>query len=122
MRSLPLYVLPLCALPLAGGCGAAPRTQVQCPAFADVAPAAIGSDYLADLSHRLAGPDRANTVATAVADMRGRAPTLTADELTDILIAADCPNAIARPDHGIAADRARIAAFRAQVMTIMNDQ
>jgi len=117
-----MRILSLCALLLAGGCAAAPKTQVQCPAFADVAPPAIGSDYLMDLSHRLAGPDRANTVTTAVADMRSRVPTLTADEMTDILIAADCPNAIAGPDHDLAADRARIAAFRAQAMTLMGPQ
>ncbi len=117
-----MRILPLCVLLLAGGCATAPKAQVQCPAFADVAPPAIGSDYLEGLSQRLAGPDRANTVATAVADMRTRAPTLTADQMTDILIAADCPNAIARPNHDLAADRARIAAFRAQVMTLMTPQ
>ena len=115
MKAMPFLLLALCSC-------SAPKAQVQCPAFVDVAPAAIPSDYLEDLSQRLAGPDRANTVVTAVADMQKRAPTLTPDEMTDILIAADCPNAAAKPDHDIAADRARIAAFRAQVNTLMSGQ
>ncbi len=114
-----MKAIPLFAALFVCGCSAAPQAQVQCPVLADVAPPAIGSDYLVDLGHRLAGPDRANTIVTAISDMRTRAPTLTADEMTDILIAADCPNANARPDHDIAADRARIAAFRAQVLELM---
>ncbi len=114
MRALPLF-----ALLMASGCAAEPAQKAQCPAFADVAPPMIGADYLEDLSHRLAGPDRANTVVTAVADIRTRAPNLSADEVTDILIAADCPNAAAKPMHDLAAERANIAAFRAQVLTLM---
>ncbi len=67
------------------------------------------------LTGRLAGPDRANTVTEAIAEMHRRDPTIDADGLTNILITADCPNALAKPRHDGDDDRARIAAFRAQV-------
>ncbi len=105
---------------LLGGCvqSAAP---VQCPDPAAVAPASIGgAAFVAGLSGRLAGPDRENSITEAIGAIHQRDPSLGADRITDILIAADCPVAASRPDNGAAADRARIAGFRAQVDQLLD--
>ncbi len=82
------------------------------PAFA---PPAIGAGYLGGLTGRLAGGDRANSIYEAVFEIHRRVPSIDADGLTNILIAADCPNVRANPALDDAAIRDRIATFRAQV-------
>lgn len=88
---------------------------LQCPDPASVVPPRIGAAYVAGLTARLAGPDRANSITGAISEMRRLDPAIGADGLTNILIVADCPNALAKPAHDDADDRARIAMFRAQV-------
>ena len=106
--------LPLC------GCGK-PAQVVQCPDLAAVTPASIDPALVGGLTARLAGPDRENTITEAVAEIHARDRSLDADAITDILIAADCPNDLARPDHDIAAVRDRTAAFRAEVDQILGN-
>lgn len=103
---------------LLAGC-AQPAAPLTCPDPAAVAPPAIGTPYIHDLTARLAGPDRENSIALAIAEIHARAPVLDSMAVTDILIAADCPNSLAQPDDSDANDRARIAAFRAQVDQII---
>ncbi len=76
---------------------------------------------MADLTTRLAGPDRANSITEAITEIRRRDPAIDADGLTNILIVADCPNALAKPAHDNADDRTRIAAFRAQVEFLLGN-
>lgn len=108
---------------LLGGCGQPPARVprgVHCPDAAGVAPGAIGgAAFVANLTGRLAGSDRENVVAEAVAEMRRAAPDIGDAAITNVLIAADCPLAAARPDHDAAADRDRIATFRAQIAQIL---
>jgi hypothetical protein len=109
-----------CAALSLGGCaGDAPA--MQCPDPAAVAPPSIGTSFITGLSARLAGPDRENTIAEAIAEMHRRNPKLGSSVITDVLIAADCPVAAAQPDHDEAADRARIAGFRAQVDQLLGE-
>lgn len=106
---------------LLAGCGQA-RTAVQCPDPAEVAPPSIGgASYVAGLTMRLAGPDRENSISEAIAAMRRADAALDASEITDILIAADCPNVALLPGGSEDAARARIAAFRAQVDALLGD-
>jgi hypothetical protein len=113
--------IPLCLAILLAGCGDV-TARVQCPDLSSVAPASIGgAAYVRGLSERLAGPDRENTVTEAVAEIERRGPRLGSDAITNILIAADCPNAAARPNRSEAADRARTAEFRAQVQQILGN-
>ena len=107
-----------CAALLLTGCGK-PAPAVQCPIPADVAPASIGAAYVQGLTARLAGPDRENSIALAIAEMHTRDPSIDADTITDILIAADCPNTLARPDHDINAVRDQTNAFRTEVEQVL---
>ncbi|MDR7258630.1 hypothetical protein J2X47_002820 [Sphingomonas sp. BE270] len=98
-----------------GGC-APPSKPVGCPDPAAVAPASIGgASYVAGLTGRLSGPDRENVIAEAIAEIHRADPGMSADAITNVLIAADCPVAAAKPDHTESADRQRIGQFRAQV-------
>ena len=101
-------------------CGRAPET-LTCAAPAGAVPPSIGPDYVAGLTSRLAGPDRANSITEAIGEMRRLDPAIGADGLTNILMIADCPNALASPPADGADDRARIAAFRAQVDTLLGN-
>lgn len=104
---------------LIAGCIQA-RAPVHCPDPARVAPASIGGvAFVANLTGRLAGPDRENVVAEAISEMRKTAPDMSNEAITNVLIAADCPVAAAKPDHDAAADRDRIATFRAQIDQIL---
>ncbi|WP_066801312.1 hypothetical protein [Sphingomonas soli] len=103
-----------------GGCGHTP-SPAACPDPGAVAPPSIGTAFVKDLTGRLAGPDRENTIAEAVAEIHRRDPSLGSATVTNILIGADCPNALSRPDHDLEADRARIAGFRAQVDQLLGD-
>ncbi|MES2020040.1 MAG: hypothetical protein V4460_01940 [Pseudomonadota bacterium] len=104
-----------------GGCSSSkPITVVGCPDAAAVAPASIGgAGYVAGLTGRLGGGNRENVVEEAVKEMRRMDPAISPDAMTNVLIAADCPLAVARPDHDASADRARIAQFRAQIDQIL---
>lgn len=115
-----MYRIPLaaCVGLLLAGCGK-PAPAVQCPVPADVAPASIGAAYVEGLTATLAGPDRENSIAAAIAEMHARDPSIDADTLTDILVAADCPNALARPDRDINAVRDQTNAFRTQVEQVL---
>ena len=105
----------LVSLLLLGACGQS-STKITCPDPATVAPPSIGgAAYVSELTGRLAGPDRENSITEALAEIRRRDPSLDSTAVTNILVAADCPNAVAKPDHDAQAVRARIAAFRAQV-------
>lgn len=105
-------------LVLAGCTNNAPAAV--CPAPADVAPASVGGPaYVADLTQRLASGDRENSITEAIGEIRSKAPELDPTAITDILIAADCPNAAALPDQSEAAVNARIATLRAQVEQIL---
>lgn len=108
----------LCAIAsavLVTGCAREPA-PIDCPSAAAVAPAAIGgAAYVAGLTDRLAGADRENVILEAIGEMRHADPAMRSDAITNVLIAADCPVAAARPDHTAAASRARIAHLRAQV-------
>lgn len=105
------------ALLLLAACGKSPVPA--CPDPASVAPPTIGAAFVTNLTTRLALGDRENTIAEAITALRKRDPSLDSTTITDILIAADCPNALAKSDNEPDADRARIAAFRAQVAQLL---
>jgi hypothetical protein len=107
-------VSSIAALALLAGCARA-GPPAQCPDLAATVPPSIGAPFVTGLGSRLAGPDRENVIAGAIAEIRRRDPSIGTDGIVDILIAADCPNVLARPEQDINADRDRIAAFRAQV-------
>lgn len=107
------------ALLLTAGCGRQAESAT-CPSARDLAPSSVPAGYLDDLTARLAGPDRENSISEAVARMHRTAPQLTASEVTDILIAADCPNT-STSDDDVASMRARIAEFRGQVDVLMGN-
>jgi hypothetical protein len=116
-----MFVFVAGSVLLIAGCGEA-QTAAQCPDSVDVAPPSIGgASFVTGLTMRLAGPDRENSISEAIAAMRRADPALDASEITDILIAADCPNVAAQPGGSENADRARIAAFRAQVVELLGD-
>ncbi len=94
---------------------------VQCPDPTTVVPASVGVSYVAGLTSRLAGPDRANTISEAIAEIHARDPSIDADGLTNILIAADCPNVAAKPGHSGEVDRDQITNFRAQVDQLLGN-
>ena len=104
----------LVALLLLGACGQSSK-QLTCPDPSSVAPPSIGAAFVNNLTTRLAGPDRENSITEAIGEIHRRDPSLDATAVTNILVAADCPNVMAQPDHDANADRARIAVFRAQV-------
>lgn len=101
------------ALLFLSACGKSPVPA--CPDPASVTPPTIGTAFVTNLTARLALGDRENTISEAITAIRQRDPSLDATTITDILVAADCPNALAKSDNEPDADRARIAAFRAQV-------
>jgi hypothetical protein len=114
-----MQALAAISLTLLAGC-AARAPALQCGDPGAVAPANVGgAAFVNDLTGRLAGPDRENVIEEAIATIHQREPGLSIDAITDILIAADCPNALSKPYHDANADRARIAAFRAQVDQII---
>ncbi len=103
-------------------CGCGRRDDgVQCPDVAAVAPASIGVPFVANLTGQYAGPDRETSILEAITQIHQRDPSLDADTITNILIAADCPNALKRPDHDISAVRDSDGAFRAQVDQILGN-
>ena len=109
-----LGLLGICLLVLVG-CARAPA-PVQCANPTEVAPNSIGgAQFLQGLTAKLAGGDRENTIVEAIGEIRHRDPALTNDAITDIIIAADCPNSAARAGHDDPAVRADLAALRAQV-------
>ena len=102
-------------------CSCSPsRPPIACPYPASVAPASIGGpSAVTGLTSRLAGPDRENTIDEAAARFRKRDPSITNSAITDIVIAADCPNMMASGIPDAQAERARISAIRAQVSGIL---
>lgn len=88
----------------------------QCPDPATVAPASIGgAGAVQALTGELAGPNRGDSISTAIRTFHQRDPSLTSDELANILLAADCPNI--RGD--VATQRRRLGEFRSQVDSIL---
>lgn len=88
----------------------------QCPDASAVAPASIGgAGAVQALTAELAGPNRGDTIGTAIRNFHQRDPALTPDELANILLAADCPNI-----HGdVATRQQRLGEFRSQVDSIL---
>jgi hypothetical protein len=86
-----------------------------------VASPAIGKAFVRDLTSRLAGPDRENTIAEAIRQMRSKDPTIATDDVVDVVIAADCPNVTARADADRSSDLAHVAALREQVYALLGE-
>ncbi len=103
------------------GCAQA-APPAQCPDLATTVPASIGAPFLAGLTGRLAGPDRENGIAEAIAEIRRRDPSLGSAAIVDILLAADCPNMRSLPGRDIAAERERVANLRAQVEDMLGNE
>lgn len=122
MRTITIMmVTATAAASLLTGCAAsAPQARNECPDPWAVAPPSVAdAAYMEGLTERLAGPDRENTIVQAIGEVHRRAPQAGNDTITNILIAADCPNVARKPDHSEAAERDRIAGFRAQVDQIL---
>ena len=85
----------------------------ECPKAGDLS-SSLDSGWFADLTVRLEGPDRQNSIADAIANLHRTYPEMDATMIADVLIAADCPAATraALPEDGA---RRRIATLRAQV-------
>ena len=113
--------IALLAITLASGCSS-DKHETSCTIAADIAPASISPGYIADLTMRLAGGDRENAITEAVAQIHQKAPELDADEIADILIAADCANAARGQSEDPAVTKQRLATFRAQVVTLLGQQ
>lgn len=93
---------------------------IACPDPALVAPTSIGgASAVTGLTGPLAGPDRVNTISGAAARFRKLDPSITNSAITNIIIAADCPNLMASGAPSAKVERARIAAVRAQVSSIL---
>lgn len=92
-------------------------TSARCASAADLSPD-LDAAWFADLSARLAGPDRENSISEAIFNLRRTHPEFNSTMVEDVLIAADCPAATRA---GLSADGAkgRIADLRAQVDQIM---
>jgi hypothetical protein len=105
---------------LLGSCSPS-KLPIACPDPALVAPASIGgASAVTGLTALLNGPDRLNTIKGAAARFRKRDPSITNSVITDIIIAADCPNLMASGVPSAHDERARIAATRAQVTSILS--
>lgn len=91
----------------------------ECPKVSDMSPS-LDAGWFADLSARLAGPDRANSISEAVANLHRTHPEMDSTMIEDVLIAADCP-VVTRA--GLSADgaKARIADLRGQVDQILKN-
>src|SRR5690606_4043497 len=111
----------LVLLALAGGCSNNPA-ETSCAVATDIAPSTISPRYIADLTVRLAGGDRENTITEAVGRIHTLAPHLDADEIADILIGADCVNATRGQSQDPAVAKQRMATLRAQVETLLSQQ
>lgn len=109
--------LILALLGLLIGCGQ--RSEPACPVIADLVPASVDAAYVSTLTRRLAGDDRENSITEAIAELRRRDPKIAADTITNILIAADCPNVITEPNSEIDHERERVARLRAQVEVLL---
>ncbi len=69
----------------------APKPAAQCPDPAAVAPASVGgAAEVQSLAGMLSGPDQENAVNAGAQELHRRDPHLSKDQITDILIAADC--------------------------------
>lgn len=80
-----LGLLPIACKP------AAP--SATCTISSSAAPASIGgAAAIASLTPVLAGPDRENSIDEAIRRFRTLDPTISDDQMIDIMIAADCPN------------------------------
>ena len=99
-----------------------PSEQMTCPDPQTVASPTIGAAFVNGLTGRLAGPDRENMITEALAEIQRRDPTLDKTTIINIMVAAECPNVFAKPDHDPKTMRARIALFRAQVMQLLSGQ
>jgi len=94
----------------------------QCAPLSSVVPKSINPELAAGFTARFAGPDRANSIAEAITQIHAADPSLNADQITNILIVADCPNAAASGAQDEAGTRTRLGRFRAQVVTLLGDQ
>lgn len=100
---------------LLASCSAGPDSD-QCPDPSTVAPASIGgAGAVQALTAELAGPNRGDSISTAIRNFHQRDPALTPDELANILLAADCPNI----NGDVATQRRRLGEFRSQVDSIL---
>ena len=69
----------------------APKSGGQCPDPAMVAPPSVGgAAEVRSLAGMLSGSDNENAITEGAQDLHRRDHTLSADRITDILIAADC--------------------------------
>jgi len=114
-RGVLLMSLLLC------GCSAG-RHDAGCPPVSDAVTSQVGEPFVAGLTLRLAGSDRENAISEAVAEIHRKAPSLDADEVADVLIAADCPNAAKGEGGDPAATESRLAEIRAQVLAVLGGQ
>ena len=113
--------IALVAALLVSGCSSE-KHEANCTIASDIAPSSISPGYIADLTMRLAGGDRENTISEAVSQIHQKAPEMDADEIADILIAADCANAAQGQSEDPAVTKQRLATFRAQVVTLLGQQ
>jgi hypothetical protein len=96
------------------------QPPVSCPDLTAVVPASLGgAKAVAGLTARLAGPDRENVIDETATRFRRQDPAITNDTIINIMIAADCPNVIAKGVPDARAERARIATIRNQVVRII---
>jgi hypothetical protein len=104
-------ILALTATLLLGACSHG--QAAICPQASDLSPS-LDDAWFADLSVRLAGPDRQNTIIEAIHTLHRTHPEFGSTIIADVLIAADCPAATkATLSEGDA--KARIATLRAQI-------
>lgn len=96
------------------------KPPIACPDPALVAPASIGgASAVTGLTSPLSGPGRENTIKEAAARFRKRDSRITNSEITNIIIAADCPNLMASGAPSAQEKRARISVVRAQVTSVV---
>jgi len=101
--------------------GCAPRRPpISCPDPGLVAPPAIGgAKAITSLTPLLAGGNWENEVDEAAARFRRADPSISADAVLDVMIAADCPNLVARGVPDARTERDRVATIRERVATIL---
>ncbi len=96
----------VCSIALASAACTAKSGASQCPDPAMVAPASVGgAAEVKSLSGMLSGPDNENAITESAQELHRRDHTLGADQITDILIAAECEGQSART--GSTYDRAQ---------------
>ena len=71
---------------------------------------------------RLAGGDRENTITEAIGEIHRMAPQLDANEITDLLLAADCANAARDESEAPEVTKQRMATLRAQVTALIGQE